>query len=93
MAGVKEIRASFEILESKRPLAGDVTISRGDIVAPEVVLINNDVVGPSPIVFEKVDFCEANRSGFLLTDGMQHPGRLLGEGTFGEACGVLFWNR
>ena len=54
MAGVKETRASFEILESKRPLAGDVTISRGDIVAPEVVLINNDFVGPSPIVFEKV---------------------------------------
>ena len=53
MAGVKETRASFEILESKRPLAGDVTISRGDIVAPEVVLINNDVVGPLPQFLKK----------------------------------------
>ena len=66
MAGVKEIRASFEILESKRPLAGDVTISRGDIVAPEVVLINNDVVGPSPIVFEKVDFFNNDIPSFVV---------------------------
>ncbi len=66
MSGVKETRASFEILESKRLLAGDVTISRGDIVAPEVVLINNDVVGPSPIVFEKVDFFKNDIPSFVI---------------------------
>ena len=66
MAGVKETRASFEILESKRPLAGDVTISRGDIVAPEVVLINNDVVGPLPIFFEKVDFFNNDIPSFVV---------------------------
>ncbi len=32
MAGVKETRVSFEILEAKRPLAGDVTMSRGDLL-------------------------------------------------------------
>ena len=31
MAGGKETRVSFEILEAKRPLAGDVTMSRGDL--------------------------------------------------------------
>ena len=66
MAGVKETRASFEILEAKRPLAGDVTMSRGDIVAPEVVLINNAVVGPQPIVFEKADFFNNDIPTFVV---------------------------
>ena len=66
MAGVKETRVSFEILEAKRPLAGDVTMSRGDIVAPEVVLINNAVVGPSPIVFEKADFFNNDIPTFIV---------------------------
>jgi len=63
---MKNTLVSFEILEAKRPLTGDVTMSRGDIVAPEVVLINNAVVGPTPIVFEKVDFFNNDIPSFVV---------------------------
>ena len=56
MSGLKKTLVSFEVLEPKLPLTGSPGISRGDITATEVVMINKDVVGPSPITFEKADF-------------------------------------
>ena len=56
MSGFKETLISFEVLEPKLPLTGSPGISRGDITATEVVMINKDVVGPVPITFEKPTF-------------------------------------
>ena len=57
---------SFEVLEPKLPLTGSPGISRGDITATEVVMINKDVVGQSPITFEKADFFNNNIPSFIV---------------------------
>jgi hypothetical protein len=57
---------SFEVLEPKLPLTGSPGISRGDITATEVVMINKDVVGPAPITFEKADFFNNNIPSFIV---------------------------
>lgn len=66
MFGLKETLVSFEVLEPKLPLTGSPGISRGDITATEVVMINKDVVGPSPITFEKADFFNDNIPSFIV---------------------------
>jgi len=66
MFGPKETLVSFEVLEPKLPLTGSPGISRGDITATEVVMINKDVVGPSPITFEKADFFNDNIPSFIV---------------------------
>ena len=66
MFGPKETLVSFEFLEPKLPLTGSPGISRGDITATEVVMINKDVVGPSPITFEKADFFNDNIPSFII---------------------------
>ncbi len=66
MSGFKETLVSFEVLEPKLPLTGSPGISRGDITATEVVMINKDVVGPSPITFEKADFFNDNIPSFIV---------------------------
>ncbi|MDA7886334.1 cupin domain-containing protein [Pirellulales bacterium] len=57
---------SFEVLEPKLPLTGSPGISRGDITATEVVMINKDVVGQSPITFEEADFFNNNIPSFIV---------------------------
>jgi len=66
MFGPKETLVSFEVLEPKLPLTGSPGISRGDITATEVVMINKDVVGPSPITFEKAYFFNDNIPSFIV---------------------------
>lgn len=66
MFGPKETLVSFEVLEPKLPLTGSPGMSRGDITATEVVMINKDVVGPSPITFEKADFFNDNIPSFIV---------------------------
>lgn len=51
-----DTQACYEVLEPKLPMAGDVSFSRSELMAPEVVLINNAAVGPAPITFERADF-------------------------------------
>lgn len=65
MASSREIHTAFESLERKLPLAGD-SIARGDITATEMVFINNDVVGPAPLTFERANFFNDNISGFVV---------------------------
>ena len=62
----KDTLVSFEVLEPKLPLTGSPGIARGDITATEVVLINKDVVGPLPIIFEKADFFNNNIPSFIV---------------------------
>ena len=66
MFGLEETLVTFEVLEPKLPLTGSPGISRGDITATEVVMINKDVVGPSPITFEKADFFNDNIPSFIV---------------------------
>ena len=62
----KDTLVSFEVLEPKLPLTGSPGIARGDITATEVVMINKDVVGPLPIIFEKADFFNNNIPSFIV---------------------------
>ena len=66
MPSLQKILTGFERLEPKLPLAGDASISRGDISATEIVFINNDVVGPAPLTFEKVNFFNDNIQSFIV---------------------------
>lgn len=56
----------FEPLEQKLALSAMSFVDRPDITAPEVVLINNAVVGPSPLTFEKADFFGESIDGFVV---------------------------
>ena len=47
-------------------MAGDVSFSRPELVAPEVVLINNAAVGPAPTTFERADFFSDGVESFVV---------------------------
>lgn len=55
-----------ERLEPKLPLTGDAGVSRPELTAPEVVFINNAVIGPAPITFERADFFSDGVERFLV---------------------------
>ena len=55
-----------ERLEPKLPLTGDAGVSRPELTAPEVVLINNAAIGPAPITFERADFFSDGVGRFLV---------------------------
>ena len=66
MRRTADTRACYEVLEPKLPMAGDVSFSRSELMAPEVVLINNAAVGPAPITFERADFFSDGVESFVV---------------------------
>lgn len=61
-----DTQVCYEVLEPKLPMAGDVSFSRSELMAPEVVLINNAAVGPAPITFERAVFFSDGIESFLV---------------------------
>lgn len=60
-------RMYMESLEARLLLAGDVPLVRADLLAPQVVFVNSDVVGPDPILFEKANFFNEDIPVFIVS--------------------------
>lgn len=79
MPFTNHLQRSFEMLEPRLPLSADTgtlpseslggvasVVVRPELTAPQVVLINNELVGPAPITFEKASFFGDDVERFIV---------------------------